>query len=67
MEQSMTYEQAVQRLEEIAKILETGSGSLEDMIKLYEEGMRLHDACAAMLDGYEQKLTTLRLPKEGEA
>lgn len=66
-ERSMSYEQAVQRLEEIVKTLESGSGGLADMMTLYEEGVRLHDRCAAMLDGYEQKLTMLRLPKEGGA
>ena len=66
-ERSMSYEQAVQRLEEIVKTLESGSGSLADMMTLYEEGVRLHDRFAAMLDGYEQKLTMLRLPKEGGA
>lgn len=66
-ERSMSYEQAVQRLEEIVKTLESGSGSLADMMTLYEEGVRLHDRCAAMLGGYEQKLTMLRLPKEGGA
>ena len=63
MEQQPTYEQAVARLEEIVKTLESGQGSLTDMIGLYEEGMSLHDACAAMLDSYEQKLTMLRPPK----
>lgn len=63
MEQLSTYEQAMARLEEIVKTLESGEGSLSDMMSLYEEGMRLHDTCAAMLDGYEQKLTTLRAGK----
>lgn len=63
-ERQPTYEEAMARLEEIVKTLESGQGSLEEMIGLYEEGMRLHDACAALLDGYEQKLTVLRAPKE---
>ena len=63
MEQ-MTYEQAVARLEEIVKKLETGEGGLADMIALYQEGVALHDRCAAMLDGFEKKLSTLRPEKE---
>ena len=66
-ERSMSYEQAVQRLEELVKTLESGSGSLADMMTLYEEGVRQHDRCAAKLDGYEQMLPMLRLPKEGGA
>ncbi|MDD6887014.1 MAG: exodeoxyribonuclease VII small subunit [Candidatus Aphodomorpha sp.] len=65
MEQEQTYEQAVARLEQIVKLLESGEGSLEEMIGLYQEGMRLHDRCAQMLDGFEKKLTTLRAEKEG--
>lgn len=64
MEAQLTYEQAAARLEEIVKTLESGQGDLSDMIALYEEGMRLHDLCASLLDSYEQKLTTLRVPKE---
>lgn len=63
-ERQPTYEEAMARLEEIVKTLESGQGSLEEMIGLYEEGMRLHDVCASLLDGYEQKLTVLRAPKE---
>ena len=63
MEQ-MTYEQAVVRLEEIVKKLETGEGGLADMIELYREGVALHDRCVAMLDGFEKKLSTLRPEKE---
>ena len=65
MEQEQTYEQAVARLEQIVKLLESGEGSLEEMIGLYKEGMSLHDRCAQMLDGFEKKLTTLRAEKEG--
>lgn len=64
-ERQPTYEEAMARLEEIVKTLESGQGSLEEMIGLYEAGMRLHDVCASLLDGYEQKLTVLRAPKEG--
>ena len=39
MEQEQTYEQAVARLEQIVKLLESGEGSLEEMIGLYQEGM----------------------------
>ena len=59
MEQSMTYEQAVQRLEEIDKILETGSGSLEDMIKAsLENGVELV-ACAMSMDVMGLKIEEL--------
>ena len=46
------------------KKLESGTGSLDEMISLYEEGMRLHEACAAQLDEYEGKLQKLSAVKE---
>ena len=55
----------MERLESVVKQLETGSVSLEEMLSLYEEGMRLHEACVKQLDAYEGKLQKLSaLPKE---
>ena len=48
----MSFEQAMDRLEEIVKKLESGDGSLE-------EGSKLAGACTAMLDQAEQKVTKL--------
>ena len=58
-ERETTFEAALSRLEAVVKQLESGSGSLEEMISLYDEGMRLHEQCAKLLDAYEAKLTKL--------
>lgn len=44
------------RLEEITKILEKGDCSLEDAIKLYEEGKKLSVSCSQILENAKQKI-----------
>lgn len=57
--EKMTYEQAVVRLEEIVKLLESGTASLDDSLQLFEEGTRLAAFCSKTLDAAEQKIRTL--------
>ena len=44
--EKMNYEKAVSRLEEIVDKLENGNLSLEEMMKLYEEGTAIAGKCA---------------------
>lgn len=62
----MTFEQAMERLEQIVRQLESGSGALEEMLTLYEEGMRLHEFCTKQLDTYEGKLQKLSIRRTPE-
>ena len=55
----MSFEQAMDRLEEIVKKLESGDGSLDQALTLFEEGSKLAGACTAMLDQAKQKVTKL--------
>lgn len=59
MAKTMTYEAAKQRLEEIAEILERNEISLEESMKLFEEGTKLTAFCKEQLDKAEQKITEL--------
>ena len=59
-----TFEQSMERLEAVVKKLESGTGTLDEMLSLYEEGVALHDACAKRLDEYEGKLSQLSLQKK---
>ncbi len=54
-----TYESAVTRLETIVEALEAGEGSLEESLKLYEEGAKLLSFCYSTLKNAEQKITEL--------
>lgn len=61
--QKMTYEKAVERLEEIVDRLENGNLPLEDMMKLYEEGTVLASKCAKSLDEAQLRITELSAGK----
>lgn len=54
-----TYETAVKRLQEIVKSLEAGGLSLEDSVKLFEEGARLAKFCNDELKKAEQRIISL--------
>lgn len=56
----ITYEQAVKRLEEIVEQLNSGSLSLEDSLKLYEEGAKLTELCHTVLKNARQKITDIK-------
>ena len=46
----------LQRLEEIAKLLENGECSLEEAVSLYDEGKKLAEDCAKALETAKQKI-----------
>jgi exodeoxyribonuclease VII small subunit len=46
----------IQRLEEVAKLLENGECSLEEAMKLYEEGKKLSEECTKALEEAKQKI-----------
>ncbi len=59
MEQQIRFEEAMQKLSEIVEKLEGGEGSLDEMIRLYEEGVSLVKSCETQLDAYEAKIVSL--------
>ena len=58
--QSLSFEQSLDRLDEIVKHLEKGDLPLSDSLSLYEEGTGLINACSKMLDDAEQKVVKLK-------
>lgn len=59
MEEKLRFEEAMRKLSEIVEKLESGEGSLDEMIHLYEEGMRLVKSCEKQLDAYEATISKL--------
>lgn len=59
MEQTLRFEDAMQKLSGIVEKLESGEGTLDEMLRLYEEGMKLVKACESQLDAYEATITKL--------
>ena len=58
-DKEITYEEAIKRLEEIISSLEKNEVSLDESIKLFEEGTRLTAFCADKLKSAQQKITEL--------
>ena len=53
------FEEAMQRLEEIVESLEESDLSLNDSLKVFEEGVKLIGFCSKRLEEVEQKVTML--------
>lgn len=61
----MSFEQSLTRLDEIVKLLESGTAPLEQSMKLYEEGIALVRFCSGELDRTEAKIKVLRSGGDG--
>ena len=61
----VTFEQQLERLEEIVAALEKGDAPLADSLKLFEEGTRLVSACRDELDKAEQHVVKLMKGSDG--
>lgn len=55
----MDFEKKLGRLEEIVAKMESGELSLEDSLKLFEEGVKLSRECNGQLSDAEQKVQIL--------
>lgn len=60
------FEEAMKRLEDIVRNLESGDLSLEDSLGTFEEGMKLVGFCSRKLEEAEQKVTMLVKAGDGE-
>lgn len=61
-----TFEKNMDRLEEIVARMEKEEVSLEDSMKLFEEGVKLARTCSERLDKAEKKIEILVKEKDGE-
>lgn len=62
---TITFEAAMERLEEITRLLETGAEGLDQSLKLYEEGVSLIRLCTQKLEAAEQSVKVLQMSEEG--
>ena len=61
----VTFEQQLQRLEEIVAALEKGDAPLADSLALFEEGTKLIASCSKQLDEAEQQVVKLMKGADG--
>jgi exodeoxyribonuclease VII small subunit len=64
-EQSLSFETAYARLEEILEKMNSGKASLEDSLKLYEEADHLINWCGKRLAEAEKKIEILVKNRDG--
>ena len=62
---AVKFEKALARLETIVSELERGELSLDDSLKIFEEGVKLSKTCLKILDEAEQKVEILVQDTDG--
>lgn len=55
-EQTLGFEASMARLEQIVKLLERGEVSLDESLKLYQEGTELVRRCGLLLDNAQMQV-----------
>ncbi len=60
------FETNLKELENVVKALESGEVSLDEMLQLFENGIKLTKNCTKLLDEAEQKITVLMKEKDSE-
>lgn len=61
-----TFENNLKELENVVKTLEGSDVSLDEMLELFEKGIKLTQSCTKQLETAEQKITILMKNKDGE-
>ncbi len=59
------FEEALEKLEEIVKKMESGDLTLDESLKAFEEGIRLSRLCAQKIDEAERHVEILLKTQEG--
>ncbi len=58
--ENMTYEKAIDRLDEIVSVLEKNEVSLDESLALFEEGTKLTAFCTKKLNEAKAKITEIK-------
>lgn len=66
MQETVSFEEKMKKLEEIATELEKGDLDLDSSVSKFEEGMRISKECNEMLEKAEKKITMLIKAENGE-
>ena len=64
-QQNKTFEQSMQRLEQIVRAMEYGDVPLEESLKLFQEGTELVRNCGKLLDEAELQVKKILTASDG--
>ena len=62
---NMTFEQSMQRLEQIVRAMERGNVALEESLKLFQEGTELVRNCNQLLDDAQLQVKKIMTAPDG--
>lgn len=62
---SVTFEENMQRLEQIVRTMERGDVPLEESLKLFQEGTKLVECCGKLLDDAELQVKKIVADAQG--
>ena len=65
MSKTMKFEEAMSKLEETVRLLESGSLTLDDSIEKYEDALKYVKICNEILEKAEQKVKILTESADG--
>lgn len=66
MNETLTFKQSMQRIEEILALLEKNEIELEEAIMIFEEGLKLIQNCDSQLKGFEERIESLVSSYQGD-
>ena len=64
-EKNMTFEQSMQRLEQIVRAMERGDVALDESLKLFQEGTELVRSCQKLLEEAELQIKKVTAAADG--
>ena len=64
-EQNKSFEQNMQRLEQIVRAMERGDVALEESLKLFQEGTELVRSCGKLLDEAQLQVKMIMTAADG--
>ena len=64
-QENKTFEQSMQRLEQIVRAMERGDVALEESLKLFQEGTSLVRACNELLDNAKLQVKMIMTAQDG--
>ena len=65
-QKNRTFEENMERLEQIVRAMEKGDVALAESLKLFQEGTSLVQACTKLLDEAELQVTKITAGTNGE-